>query len=94
MLGQPLPSQMFPLGLPPDDADGRFTVGLVVAVANVLADHRYPDIVRSGLGLDFAELRQQLGHFVYGPTDDYTERHAASCAVWSTPWCDCNGGAR
>ncbi|UZF72911.1 hypothetical protein [Amycolatopsis mediterranei] len=48
--------------LPAKDDDDRFTFGLVVDVADVLARHRYPELAS---GDDFVALQQALFRFLY-----------------------------
>lgn len=48
--------------LPRPDDDPRFTLGLAVAVAGVLAEHGYPPITS---GRDYVELQQALFGFLY-----------------------------
>lgn len=53
----------YPLPAPPDD-DPRFTFGLMVDVADVLAQHGYPKV---SAGPDWVELQQALFRFLYAP---------------------------
>lgn len=53
--------RQFPIR-PLQDDDPRFTTGLILDVANVLEAHGYPKVN----GLDFVDLRQALGDFMYG----------------------------
>ncbi|MFI6026377.1 hypothetical protein [Amycolatopsis magusensis] len=50
--------------LPQTEQDSRFTIGLVLDVADVLTCHGYPAITS---GADFVELRQSLFQFLYSP---------------------------
>ena len=56
------PGQTYPLDYPESGDDSRFTFGLMVDVADVLAKHGYPDI----RGVDFVDLRACLFQFIYG----------------------------
>jgi len=60
-------SRAFPIAKPPDSSDPRFTFGLTVDVAKVLAEHGYPDLTDPavGGGRDFVELQQALYRFLY-----------------------------
>jgi hypothetical protein len=66
--------------LPPAEDDERFTYGLTLDVAAVLAEHGYPEV---RAGLDLVDLQQALHGFI----------HARGCAVtvagrprwWSGP---------
>lgn len=51
----------YPLPAQPDDP--RFSFGLVLDVANVLAIHGYP---KPTSGRDLVELQQALFRFIYG----------------------------
>jgi len=53
----------FPVQVTSDD-DPRFTFGLVVEVAEVLARRGFPDAT-VGSGADFVALRQALFRFLY-----------------------------
>lgn len=53
--------------LPRPDDDPRFTLGLAVAVADVLAAHGYPPITS---GRDYVELQQALFGFLYAQAED------------------------
>lgn len=48
--------------IPAPDDDGRFTFGLILEVADVLAAHGYPKVTS---GDDFVELQQVLFRFLY-----------------------------
>lgn len=54
----------FPIQPRPDD-DPRFTLGLILEVAEVLAKHGYPDITTPDRARDFVEFRQALFGFLY-----------------------------
>lgn len=58
-------AQNYPLPLE-IDSDARFTFGLVLDVAEVLARHGYPPL--SGDGLDHVDLGQALFRFLYRPS--------------------------
>lgn len=51
--------------IPAPDEDSRFTFGLILEVADVLAAHGYPKITS---GDDFVELQQALFRFLYTTT--------------------------
>lgn len=55
----------YPLG--PADDDPRFTFGLIVDVARVLAEHGYPPMSDeyAGIGRDLSGLQQALFGFLY-----------------------------
>lgn len=53
--------------LPRPDDDPRFSFGLAVAVADVLAEHGYPPITS---GRDYLELQQALFGFLYARAED------------------------
>ncbi|MFH8410706.1 hypothetical protein ACH4FX_38935 [Streptomyces sp. NPDC018019] len=58
----------YPVRPRPGD-DPRFTLGLVIDVAQVLQDHGYPPVT----GRDFVELQQALFGFLYtGPGEEAT----------------------
>lgn len=52
---------------PPGDSDPRFSYGLLIDVAKVLAAHGLP-AVRSGT--DMVQLQQALFGFIYGTKED------------------------
>lgn len=52
----------YPITSPP--ADRRFTLGLVFAVADVLAEHGFPRVQTGG---DLVALQQTLYSFIYAP---------------------------
>lgn len=54
--------RVYPIRPRPDD-DPRFTIGLALDVAKVLADHDYAPVTN---GRDFLELQQALFGFLYG----------------------------
>jgi hypothetical protein len=58
---QPEPT-VYPLPAVDDDPP-RFTVGLVLDVARVLAEHGYPPVAAAGA--DLVELQQALFRFLY-----------------------------
>lgn len=62
-------ARRYPLPRPADDA--RFTFGLVLDVARVLAEHGYPSIAEpyDGCGADFVALRQALFGLIYAPSE-------------------------
>ncbi|WP_428963932.1 hypothetical protein [Micromonospora fluostatini] len=66
-------SRRYPLPRPA--ADSRFTLGLVLDVAQVLAEHGYPSIAESydGCGVDLLALQQVLFSLIYGT--DVSEGH-------------------
>ncbi|MEV6694373.1 hypothetical protein AB0M35_23155 [Micromonospora sp. NPDC051196] len=66
-------SRRFPVTRPADDA--RFTFGLVLDVARVLAEHGYPSMAESydGCGGDLLALQQVLFSLIYGT--DVSEGH-------------------
>lgn len=59
-------SRAFPIRPKPAD-DSRFTFGLTIDVAKVLAAHGYPDLTdpAAGSGHDIVELQQALYRFLY-----------------------------
>jgi hypothetical protein len=59
--------RLFPVPRPDSGDDHRFTFGLIVEVADVLARHGYPDIAGACSGADFVALRQALFGFLYAP---------------------------
>ncbi|TCO64988.1 hypothetical protein [Actinocrispum wychmicini] len=67
MVAQQQPAKIYPLGHPECGCDSRFTFGLVLDVAEVLARHGYPDIVSAKSAADHVDLRTLLFQFIYGP---------------------------
>lgn len=66
----PRASTTYPLPRPQNsDEDARFTFGLALDVAEVLAKHGYPPAV----GRDAVALMRRLEEFIYGPSADETE---------------------
>lgn len=65
-------SRVFPIRTEPDD-DPRFSFGLALEVARVLAAHGYPDLTDptiSTAGCDFVALQEVLYRFIYvGPEE-------------------------
>ncbi|MEU5939044.1 hypothetical protein ABZ807_07605 [Micromonospora sp. NPDC047548] len=57
--------------IPPPTDDPRFTFGLALDVARVLAEHGYPPIAESydGCGADLLALQEALFGLIYAPTD-------------------------
>lgn len=55
------PPAVYPIPAPTDDA--RFTIGLLVDVADVLAKHGFPTVAA---GADIVELQLALFGFLYG----------------------------
>jgi hypothetical protein len=53
--------------LPRPYTDERFTIGLVIDVAAVLQQHRYPPVTSGG---DLVRLQQALFGFVYGTAEE------------------------
>ncbi|MGN9890584.1 hypothetical protein [Micromonospora sp. L31] len=66
-------SRRFPIPRPAGDS--RFTFGLALDVAQVLATHRYPSMVEpyDGCGADLLALQQALFSLIYGT--DVSEGH-------------------
>ena len=60
------PAPAYPIPRPPADTDHRFSLGLVLDVAAVLADHGYPPITT---GTDLLRLQQSLFTTIYQPKD-------------------------
>ncbi|MGW4520129.1 hypothetical protein [Amycolatopsis sp. NPDC004378] len=58
------PPRAYPL--PQPENDSRFTIGLVLDVADVLTRHGYPPL--SGGGDDHVQLQQALFRFLYTPS--------------------------
>lgn len=63
------PQRVFPIRPRPAD-DSRFTIGLLIDVAEVLARHGYDDVSKPEHARDFVELQQTLFGFLYGPSGD------------------------
>jgi hypothetical protein len=86
MVGPQQPPQIYPLGQPESGTDPRFTLGVVLSVADVLAKHRFPEIQS---GADILNLQQALFQFIYGPADDSGRRDAAfsDLRAMHDPWC-------
>jgi hypothetical protein len=61
----PTPAQNRDYPVPAPVSDSRFTFGLTIDVARVLADHGYPPITAGG---DLVALQQALFGFLYAPT--------------------------
>ena len=61
--------------IPPPEDDDRFTFGLVLEVADVLAGHRYPKLTS---GDDFVALQQALFRFLYDTTTPTTATPTAT----------------
>lgn len=93
MVGPQQPPQMYPLGQPESETDPRFTLGLVLDVADVLTKHGYPDMIAAGSGVDVIDLQSALFRVIYG-TNDTPGQHTAGCAVFTSPLCDCRGDGR
>jgi hypothetical protein len=55
-------SPAYPIRRPADGADDRFTLGLALDVAAVLARHGYPPLTRGG---DLRRLQQALFTLIY-----------------------------
>jgi hypothetical protein len=62
----PSPAPAYPLPRPDTGTDGRFTIGLVLDVADVLARHGYP---RPCCGTDLVRLQQALFTTIYQPQE-------------------------
>ncbi|MEV0213378.1 hypothetical protein [Micromonospora sp. NPDC050695] len=60
-------NRRYPISRPTDDP--RFTFGLILDVARVLAEHGYPPIAEpyDGCGADLAALQQALFALIYAP---------------------------
>jgi hypothetical protein len=58
-------SPAYPIHRPADGADDRFTVGLALDVAAVLARHGYPPLTT---GVDLLRLQQTLFTLIYQET--------------------------
>jgi hypothetical protein len=61
------PAPAYPLPRPRIRVDGRFTIGLVLDVADVLARHGYP---RPRCGTDLVRLQQALFATIYQPQEN------------------------
>ncbi|MGW5580997.1 hypothetical protein [Micromonospora chokoriensis] len=59
----------YPIPRPADDP--RFTLGLALDVARVLAERGYPSMTEpyDGCGADFLALQDALFSLIYAPTD-------------------------
>ena len=59
-------NRVFPI-TPRPASDSRFSFGLVLDVARVLAEHGYPDLTdpAAGRSRDFVELQQALYRYIY-----------------------------
>ncbi|MEV8510822.1 hypothetical protein [Dactylosporangium sp. NPDC051484] len=59
---------VFPVKPQDGDGDPRFTFGLVLDVAKVLAAHGYPDLSNPAVarGGDLVDLQLALYRFIYG----------------------------
>lgn len=53
--------RQYPIVMPPDSNDARFTIGLMLEVGAELERRGYPKLT----GLDFVELQQSLFRFLY-----------------------------
>ena len=62
----------FPVAVPAGVTDARFTLGLSLDIANVLAKHGYPDMTSTydGQGLDLVDLQLALFRFLYTTTEE------------------------
>jgi hypothetical protein len=60
------PTPTYPLPRPDTGADRRFTIGLVLDVADVLARHGYPPPT---CGADLIRLQQALFTTIYQPQE-------------------------
>jgi hypothetical protein len=58
-------SPAYPISRPADGPDARFTVGLALDVATVLARHGYPPLAT---GTDLLRLQQALFTLIYQET--------------------------
>lgn len=65
----PPADRVFPIQPRPAD-DPRFTFGLTLDVAQVLAKHGYDDVSKPAHARDFVELQQSLFGFLYGTGDE------------------------
>lgn len=59
----PRPDRAYPIPAPVSDS--RFTFGLTIDVARILAEHGFPPITAGG---DLVALQQALFGFLYAPT--------------------------
>ncbi|GDY28767.1 hypothetical protein [Gandjariella thermophila] len=62
--GEPV-KRRYPVKPMEDGDDPRFTFGLVLEVAEVLAKHGYPSPADPSCAMDFVDLRQMLFRFLY-----------------------------
>lgn len=60
------PAPTYPLPRPDTGTDARFSIGLVLDVADVLTRHGYP---RLGCGADLVRLQQALFTTIYQPQE-------------------------
>lgn len=62
-------TRRYPIARPTDDR--RFTFGLALDVARVLAEHGYPQMTESyeGCGADLLALQDALFGLIYAPAD-------------------------
>ncbi|GAA1550486.1 hypothetical protein GCM10009827_083940 [Dactylosporangium maewongense] len=62
---------VFPVQRSSDGEDPRFTYGLALDVARVLASHGYPDLTNPAVarGGDLVNLQDALFLFIYGPKE-------------------------
>ena len=67
---QPADAQAQPGG------DPRFTIGLTIDVAKVLAEHGYDDVTRDHRA--FVELEMHVFHFLHGRERGYTQCHGGA----------------
>jgi hypothetical protein len=67
MVGPQQPPQIYPLDQPTSETDPRFTLNLVLDVADVLTKHGYPDMIDAGSGADILALQSALFRVIYGP---------------------------
>lgn len=61
---QPIDQPAFPMPRPTTDRDSRFTTGLTLDIAEVLARHGYPAL---RTGADLVRLQQALFTLIYQP---------------------------
>lgn len=58
----------YPIRVPDEEDDPRFTIGFALDVAEVLERHGYPGFT-SGNVMDLVELQQALFRFIYCSAD-------------------------